>query len=540
MKLIGATNKLLIYIYIKEMLLMQIISIPLGYVISQIMINILTILYEQNFIQNWNIIATAIGLHLLTILVCVSITLFKLVKFNIIKELRNDIIKYGVTDLRHSHILKFFLSFFTMIVLNYFSKYINYNELQIIESVVGLFKLLVNFILYVLMFDFIIILSNKIIICYNKKIMNSILIISVLNLLGNYKKIKPIIIMLIIGITVSAGLQSLYITVREDAYKSVINNVFYSDKIVYDNYLYENMDIDSDFYTSISTYLYDVEKEKDRLVIGIDKEYTDLYENIESNIELTDNRINEMLNNPSSNHIYVPEGYITKKDIGKKYIFKYDDKEIVFVIAGAYYNNNLGEFIFLVNNSYLQSQLEKDKMFNTIYLKSPSDTLIQDLLKIDFDNTSHYTKIDQAVQSYDKAVSGTTLVVISSMIVFICALLMLASFFVITAKQNSIEIARLRGAGVSLKNIFKIYMYQILTITFSSLIFALPFISYFCNVGRHLVLHDRYFLSNALIPYQFISILMVSIIITAVCSFLLSVNTSFKNEYIYILRDMQS
>lgn len=528
MRLMGVPNKQLLKVYIKELFYMQPLSVIVGvllaeglyYVLSSIMsIDVHFILLPQVIIS--------LCLHVLVTLVCVLLTYRKRVSVNVIDEMRchddrDCSFNFGIGKRIEIVIGLVILAASIVICI------LGNNEDDRSWGYFGI--ILAAFILL----DILLIFIHRILSGIAKKLRIRSLVLSEFIAVGYLKKNKVVCNMIIFSAMLFLGMQMLYINVRFCGSDVVDNNVHYKDTVWYEEYQTEQIS-DKCYYGLKFKY------DKNGTVYyfyGIDDKFLNEYENIECDKKLSDisDTLSQKLNDKNWNGILIPNYYIQSSDIGKEVTYVIAGKEVTFKVAGGYYNNNLAHFNCLVSKSYLASQLGIDDEYNMLYLKDKMHgaDLVNGKGKV---VTQSFEEIK--AESYEKAVSGTSLVEMVSIVIIACAVFALLNYIMLSSKSSIIDIARLRGIGLLKRQIQKIYIIQSAVPVVVSMLIASPLSILFAKIGCLMVFDEGYYSRDLVMtPLLMLMLLMIFGVISVFMQMLVIRKVTTTNYYINILRDV--
>lgn len=478
LRLSGITRKKLSALYIRESLQYQLIVIPIGVVLMEAvyygMSRVLDI--SSHWIGPANLLI-AVGLHLGAVILCLMLTLNRITRFDPLEEMRSP---YKAEKIR---------------VLT---------KMDVITGIAGGVLILsallpdtgtplVSFLPLVgafLIFDLVLVSLQYLLRNFAMKFKIRALNLGQRNLLGYYKKISPIFSTLIVGVMVSMGLMGMFETMRGIARDTVEQNIYFQHLIVHS---------DVKEYWSQAEYE-ELVQETDpqaRIAYGINMEMTD-EDDIKNTIyaidedylihgekmQLTDGTDpSPKLNDPDFNGIYLPDYFISDKEIGQPYRLRINSNEVEFVIAGRFIaNGSRGRYGF-VSKSYLQSLIGND-MVNALYIEEAGPELI-DLLSNHDNVISCYSvsKADIANNSYDNAINGVEIFELSAFMVILISVLMLVHFYLTAAGANVFDITRLRAMGVGIGVLKKAYIFQAISIVTQSFLFGALLAYSFIKIG---------------------------------------------------------
>lgn len=532
MRLIGASSKVLKKIYINEAISIQAIVVPIGLILAEALYFIVSdsLPNGRGFIGLDKCII-ALVIHFLTLLISLTTTFKNLSRFDVVDEIRGTVKNIRIRDIEKFDIIKFFIG-----LLIFISSFIYFNYFVKISGVASLEKLIAYFISFLFIYDLITLLLYKFVLFLSKKFKFQYLFISQLNTLGSYKKVKHITIMLVLSLTICTGVQSLFSTARLDVYQTAILNVGYENKYICKDFVNEdsikNEFLNEGVTTGITLRVTDA-TDKSRTLIGVGGDYCNNFENLVIDEDISNINLIEKFSDPDFNGIILPSGYINKNSIGKEYKVTFEGEEFTFIVAGAYYRNEFDKFSCFVSKSYLQKLLGNEAAVNTVFTKLGNEIAEKCSLNVD----KVVSKKTIATNNYNKVISSSLLIEIVSFIVLICSILMLVSLYIMQKRQVCIENSRLRGLGVKVSDLIRIYSYKTLNFLFISLIFSLYFSREFCNAGRHLMMEERYLLTKSVVPVTFLAVIMVMLFGISLITFLMSSKESLTSNYINILRE---
>ncbi len=532
MRLMGASSKVLKKIYINEAINIQTIVVPVGLILAEAFYFIVS----DNLPNGRGLIEIdkciiALAIHFLTLLISLSITFKNLSNFDVANELRGTVKNVKVRDLRKLDVVNFFIG-----LIIFISSYIYFNQFVKVTGVTKLEKLIVDFISFLFVYDLFVLLFYKFILFFSKKLRFQDLLISQMNTLGSYKKMKHVTIMLVLSIAICVGVQALFSTARLDVYQTAILNVRYDNKYIYKNFVDEETAKkefqNQDSTTGITLRVTDFEG-RNRTLIGISGDYCDNFEKVIIDESVSKINLIESLNDPNFNGVFLPGGYVSEDSIGKEYKVNFEGKELTFFVAGAFYRNEFDKLSGFVSKSYLQKVLGNEAVVNTVFTKLGN----QGIEKCNVNVDKIISKESIAINNYNKVISSSLLIEIVSFIVLVCSIMMLVSLYIMQKRQTNIENSRLRGLGVKKNDVIRIYSYKTLSFLFISLVFGIYFSQEFCNVGRYLMMEERYLLNRSVIPITFLIGIIVILFVISIITFFMSSKKSLTSDYINILRE---
>lgn len=478
LRLSGITRKKLSALYIRESLQYQLIVIPIGVVLMEAvyygMSRVLDI--SSHWIGPANLLI-AVGLHLGAVILCLMLTLNRITRFDPLEEMRSP---YKAEKIR---------------VLT---------KMDVITGIAGGVLILsallpdtgtplVSFLPLVgafLIFDLVLVSLQYLLRNFAMKFKIRALNLGQRNLLGYYKKISPIFSTLIVGVMVSMGLMGMFETMRGIARDTVEQNIYFQHLIVHSDVkeywsqaeyeeLVQETDPQARIAYGINMEMMDEDDIKNT-IYAIDEDYLIHGEKM----QLTDGTDpSPKLNDPDFNGIYLPDYFISDKEIGQPYRLRINSNEVEFVIAGRFIaNGSRGRYGF-VSKSYLQSLIGND-MVNALYIEEAGPELI-DLLSNHDNVISSYSvsKADIANNSYDNAINGVEIFELSAFMVILISVLMLVHFYLTAAGANVFDITRLRAMGVGIGVLKKAYIFQAISIVTQSFLFGALLAYSFIKIG---------------------------------------------------------
>lgn len=469
LRLIGVTRKMLSSMYTKEFLEHQVLAVLCGTFLMEV--GYCGISYILDIDSHWIspcYLLLAVALHLISILVCIKITLSKITKFNPLEEMRKSEQSEKVKNFRTSDVITGIIG---LICIVYGLLFAQNNMMLMILPIVGIF----------LDLDFIVLGAQMLIKKAAMKIGVSSLSIGSSIQLGYYRRTSPIITTLTVGLMISFGLLGMFETIRVIAHDTVEQNMYFTELIVHS---------DVKEHWNLETYQ-EIVKELDpgaEIAYGINLEMTDS-DNIINTVYAVDSEycvygekfvltdgteVKENLDSNEFDGIYLPDYFISDDDIGKDYSLSINNNTVTFKIAGRFIaNGSRGRYGF-VSRSYLQSVMGTD-MINALYIHKANQDVI-DAMENGDNVISKYvvTKENIANNSYDNAINGVEIFEIAAFMIIGVSLLMFVHFVFSTSQQNIFDISRLRAMGMKRRIIKRVYRYQVVSIfTVSALVGAI-------------------------------------------------------------------
>lgn len=524
-RLFGLTRINLSKIYILESLRYQMAAIPVGIVLMELSYyGISRVLQISSHWIGIPLLIVSILLHLVAVIICMALTLRKITKFDPVEELRSP---YKVEKIRKLTKSDIIIGIFGTLLMIVGTIVRTENPFISILPFIGIFML----------FDLVIVGTQYILRWGSDKLYFISLNLGQRNLVGYYKKINPIFTTLIIGVMVSVGLIGMFKTIRIISKETVEQNMYF-------NYLVVNSDVKENktqedyqkFVHSIDpnaeiAYGINLEmKDKEKIVntiFAIDSTYMKYGEKI----ELTDGKnLVENLNDPAFDGIYLPDYFISEKEVGNNYQLNLGKNKVTFKIAGRFIaNGSRGRYGF-VSKKYLQKQIGID-MINAFYIHKGSETLLKQM-KSDPNVLENYviSKKDIADNSYNNAINGVEIFEIAAFVVILISVLMLVHFYVSNSKQNVFDISRLRVMGVKPKILKRMYVFQTFSIVTQSFIVGIVLAYLFINTGVNMTLEFVKVPVHAELPIATILVTYLIIVSVSCIVTYLTIRKAFKSN----------
>lgn len=525
MRLMGVGSKDIGNIYFKELFQMQIIAVPVGFILTFVIYYLISLRTLLPWI-GLNVIAAAIIIHLACILVSIKMVLRKLIGFDIAIMMRGQGIQRG--DGIKSWSWWSACAGLLLILAALFLDMLT--SVEDIELIYMLGILLSGNVLFYVLGKWIIIIADTMgisTVSFSERIQ-----------IGNYKKNKNTVMMLAIGIMLFFGLQIVFTSAR------YTTNIVGQSNLNYQNHIsFENLTAEEDVIQAVNgkhgaiglNYVFYIEESSyPKYLNGIDKTYLDM-ENIIIDESLSGIDLEEKLDNPDWNGILLPNVNIGKDNIGKEMVLTIEGREITFIIKGGYYQNTFDKNIWLASKSYIQKQLGHEGVCNTLYLADNDKRTLTKLKEIgSFDIQNKQTII---LNSVNKVVQSTEIVEISSMIVIICSMVSIVSYLILGANENIRDIAKFRTAGLKGSRIRLIYMMQLCGCIFKGLIMGLILAVLFARVSLRAVLSGMNIRIVLQIPYGMLAVLFVVLSILILSTYYMSTRRGFGEDFTLILRN---
>lgn len=478
-RLIGVNRTTLCKLYLKELLFMQIFTIPVGMVISEIVYKILASILDlsEKYISITYLVLASV-FHLLVIIICETVTIVKLTKRGIAEQLRKTTSMESIPSKRK--LIVYFIVGVIIMAVSYILQ-----KGATMRQTVWMSKLII-FLSFFFFYDPIMYLFNKIV-CFGALKLKTydILLAQKINY-GYFYRVKIVCLLFIFSTTIFAGLQMLYETVRDAGRYTVYDNIKYDGVITWDELQEPEEQEERDIFWGVR-FKTKTETGTNIFIAGINEQYLDSYEQIRF-VDENSEKLFE-LNRAVNNGIILPEFFITKDDIGKEMRVQIGDYEVTFRILGGYYSNDFSKLICYVDDTYIRQQLDLSEKYNIAYIKDQNIDLEDLRGKTGF----YQSKEDISNESLNKAVGGTEIVEMITMIIIICSVISLVNFYAITASINNNDIIRFRAIGISSKEVTTVYIiHAVMPIVFS-VVWIIPFSSFFCKIACNIMLASEYF-----------------------------------------------
>lgn len=536
LKLAGISSGKLAKIYIWEALYMQVPIVPIALILAQLCY---TIFARMNDFSTYYISITLmlVGalVHLVTIILCLMMTMRKLTKFDVVEELRGANTGDGIRNFNKKDIIKIVIGIAIILLAGVLGPW-----LQLDSNFLNILWILGSF----LLFDMFLLGIQHTILFIAKSIKSKYLLLAQMNLLGYYKKTEPILTTLIIGVMLSVGLTGMFLTCRAISRDTVNQNLYFEDMIIYQRYnqkvvqsdiekMIADADPDAKVSLSFGVRVFDQDGiEND--ITGIDGSYLEYGEKM----RLVDGRdIAPMIEDDQWDGIFLPEYFISDQRIGEKYKLTLNGQELEFTIRGRFIaNGSRGRYGF-VSKSYLQKKLGMEGLVNMLCIHKGSDQLVEKLKSYDKAvQIDHITKKDIANNSYANAIKGTEIFEIGAFCIILCALLMLINYFVITGKNRNGDIARFRAIGIHPHEVKKIYRAELLSMIIQAMALGLALAYVVESVGVEMMQPYVDVPVHPIIPLWYVGIILGVIGIGSFSVMISTLKEGLGDKFIQYLR----
>jgi len=513
-RLAGMPKYKLYKLYLTELFIMQIKAIPLGVLFSFLLYTAIAFVMQLPQSElNIKIIAMSIVIHLSVILLSALISLKKANKFSAIELLRG---KQENTSCYKLTVWDYIKAAAGMMLL-LSGKYLRQESL-VIAKISALFA--------------IILFQNVLFVALNTMLewigrlcgFGKLMLAQSINRYS-YKRTKAVISMMIFGLVMTIGLQAAYLSIRAAVAQSGENNIHYKNAII----LNEPVPLET------------VEKERNlgllkffassalfpRMYIqGINDTFLEKYETIELEDTLSGISAEELRKKAEDenwNGILLPQGQVSKEEIGKPIIVSVNGQELEFVIEGGYYSNNYSELRCLVGNSYLEKETGMEGAANIIF---------------SFDNiydgqyagspVSIQSKDDLVKNSAEKVIKGTELIELSVGIIYLSSLVMLISYVCILSREKRLDYVKLRASGLPERQTMFVFFLHFGIMIIFSLIIALPCVGILASAIGDITYH----LGRINYPITYILAEMLFLLLLPVAVFMAVMQKVEKNVYL--------
>lgn len=530
-RLLGLGSKELKKLYIKEILSMQKLAIPIGIVLSFLIYYCIAIVLKLDTkILNGISAIGSIIIHLGVSLVAAYIILSVYCNVNVVDELRGDFKRVNGFKFNKVTIIRIILSILVLCLIIGKRGNITDSRLYALSGVLYIIP-------FILGFDIVLVVLEKVIISIAKKLKLTNMIISENISLNYFKRERVVFMLIVLSTTLFIGLQMVFTNVRAVASEVVSNNINYEGMLSYDKFNSVNKNKNENYFMGTNIKVKD-ESGSNLNIYGIDSDYLNKFEKIVIDKNKSDITYDDLVKNVSDknwNGIILPQFYISKEDIGKKLTFYYENKKLEFIVQGSYYSNNFDQLTCFVSKGYINSILGEGNNFNTIYLKD--NNLKPNLVKTFGNSTSYTTKDEIDKASVNHAVQGTELVELTTAIVVMCSIIVLINIISMNSKQNINDMVKFRALGLYRESVIKIYCIQVIGLITRAFIVGIIFAIGLAKIGCYTILDKYYFISHFDIIWGKIIMLYALMVIISVIVVNIFSLKIIKNEHVELLRD---
>lgn len=526
LRLSGVTRKRLFLLYLMESIRYQIIAVPIGIITMEgAYYGISQMLDISSHVITLEIVLIAVILHILVIVLCLGITLSRIIRFDPIEEMRSPFKTDKIRKLKKADYITGVLGL-GMIVAG-----------MVIQEEDNLIITLIPLIGAFLLFDLVLVSSQYLLKLIFQKLNGKALALGQRSLVGYYKKISPIFTTMVVGIMVSIGLMGMFETIRVISRETVQQNIFFEYLIVNSDVkehrsqeeyekLIKEIDASAEVAYGINMEMQD-EEDITNTVFAIDDQYLKYGEEL----ILSDGSSPEKeLNDPEFDGIYLPDYFISDEQVGDTWELEIGGQKIPFKIAGRFLaNGSRGRYGF-VSKTYLQSVIGMD-MVNAFYLHSGSQALIHELQN-NKNVISNYvvSKKDIANNSYENAINGVEIFEIAAFMVLIISMLMLTHFYVSSSKQNIFDITRFRAIGLKSGTLKRMYLFQTVSIITQSFLWGSILAYGFIKMGVNIALASIRVTVSPRFPILTLLLIYAVLVIWGMLVVQLTVKKGFKEN----------
>ncbi len=530
-RLMGLSRKGLFSLYLKELILLQVLVIPLGVPLARFAYGGLALLMDlEERVLPMDRVLPAVLAFLGTTTLSLLFLLCREGRVPLIERLRPQGPGGGPGVSPRRAVLKFILG----LILLAFGQ----SGVLPLEGTLFWWIKLLAFPSLVLCLDLLILLYSRVLGGVAGALRSDLLFLGNKLFLSHFRKVRVVALAIILSLSFFLGLQSLFKTVRYTASQVVKENIFYASSNLFDIGSYgdpprkENY-LGLSFKTELRPQMFGY-------VNGIDSEFQGGFANIkvddQYNFYATKEELLAHLDSPDWNGLLFPQAqnFLSQEDIGKELLIDIDGKEVRFFVAGGYYFNRMDRIETFGSLSFLRGVLGDPRAYNTVYRLEGGNQgpapLGQPLVS--------ETKEEIVSKSYTKAVQGTDLVVLSALLIFFTALVLLANFLVFSARENSYNIVRLHSMGYPRWRSFLVFLTLVLLMVLLASILTLPLSFLLAQVGYNVTFGPGY-LDERGILFSYSNYLkaLAAVLLVALVSYGLSLRKFLFRERLLLLRD---
>ncbi|MGI6117470.1 MAG: hypothetical protein ACOYBC_03680 [Bilifractor sp.] len=458
-RLLGLSGRKLTSIYVREFLGYQKLSVPAGGLLAEVSYFVLSGILEID--SRWipaKTMMAAVMIHLITVLLCLAATFGRASGFDPLRESRSEDKSENIRRLGKSDVITGIIGA-VLIVIGI--SHDGDNSLFQILPMVGIF---LNLDLIVVSLQYFLKWLFRVLKLPGAELGQR-------QLLGEYKRMNPILSTLMVGVMISFGLLGMFETIRGISRATVEQNIYFQELLVNSSVkqnrseeeyreMAASIDPDAEIACGINLEMTDSEGYTDTVyAVGSD------YAKYGEKMKLADGSDpSENLDSDSFDGIYLPDYFIGDDQIGDDYTLKIGENEITFRIAGRFVaNGSRGRYGF-ISKRYLQKRMGSD-MVNALYIHRASDELLYSL-NHDENVTDRYlvTKDQLAANSYENAINGVEIFEIAAFMIILISFLMFVHFAVSGGEKNRNTITRLREIGVRKSILRTAYVYQAVSV----------------------------------------------------------------------------
>lgn len=532
LRLIGLTSKELRNLYIKEILFLQKIALPIGIIIAFISWSFISVFFDHQTVPVLNAISIlgAIFLHISISLGTTYIILSKYVKQNVIEVLRGTDENIYTFKINNAVIIKIAIAFLISLILFIINRNAEKNAVYYLIQLAYVIPIL-------LVFDVAMFLLSKINIMITKKYQYTKIMLSELIGSNYFKRDKVIFFMIILSTTLFIGLQMMFVNTRIVAAERVMSNINYEVALIFQNFQ-ENSFIESDSVLLGVRLIAKLENGSDVNVYGIDGRYLNNFENIvldNSLSDLTNDELLSYLDDDTWNGIIFPQNFISRHDIGNTITVSYYGTEIEFTIVGGYFINNFSQLTTFASKGYINYILGKSGYFNVAYLLEESE---KNTILSNFNSDVNVLSREEIQRnSAEHAVQGTSLIELTSILIVTVSIIILVNLIAMNSKQNERDMVKLRALGLSKFSVLKIYFIYVTSLISKAFLLGFVSATIFGKIGSYIILDRHYYANGFRILWIESFLLYMILLIVAIISICLFSLNIIKNKHVELLRD---
>jgi hypothetical protein len=341
--------------------------------------------------------------------------------------------------------------------------------------------------------------------------------------------------MIVFSVSLTIGLQSLYISTRIAAAEVGSNNIHYSHfftrgeplKMEHANYNDENSNYLLRFVAAIS-------ESEGMWIQGINSLYLEKYETINLDKSLSsfsEQDLKEHIDDQAWNGIILPRSFISSRDIGRVFNTRIYNRDVSFNIVAGYYENDFSVLRCYVSNAFLEEILSIIDYSNTVFSLESSG--IERTL-VDYEVS---TKDEIVNQSYVKVVKSTELIELSVGVVFIVSTLMLLNYIYLLSSQNKYDIIRFQALGLPLFRANRVYLYHILHTILLGLFVGIILARVLATSACYLTLSNYYYPHGIRYSKAYISIECFILLFFPVAAYILFIKSNNRG-LLYSIRNV--
>ena len=497
-RLLGLRVDKLHRLYLKEMLSMQCVCIPIGVVLSETVYHIYAELTLQ--IPTWITpvyVASASLIHMLCIVITVTFASARCSRSTVITGQRTENIRKSFSIVKI--FIQIALAGAILVIILYLQEHLNN------QTFIYAVRLL-YFLVFLVLYNPIMLCVYQIVNWVCEKIGSYHMKICLKMCRMHWKKYKAIFFLMVYSCALFCGLFSMFENVRFIAEESVRNNIFYKKYEVYNGYV-KNIEDNSIYETQ--RYRVKMPDGTGFYLTGIDDNYIQNFEDLRIVNVLGDTKIDQLLKQEDFRGIILPSEYISENDIGKEIVVVINDIPVKFQVYASFLTNDFERFDAYVSRSYLEKSLHKENYFNTVFYLADSYEE-----KRSGEMLISQTKDEMLKNSCQQAVNGTEDVELVVSLILTCAILSVVSCYVMSYQDTRRENAYMRYMGASRGVILKIFCLQAIWAGVISVIPAGVLTYVFSSSACSMILDPLYFSEG--FSFDFIKVTGVVVVMTLI------------------------